>query len=144
GLPTPSQQFSYGWDVNARGAVSGEGFNSTGGYRAFKYDGTSTSADLGVLSGFGASEGYGINGGGAVVGKLEPITVPPAGTGDHAFLYANGVLQDLNGLIPSGTGWVLNEARAINDNGYVVGSATIGSQSPAFLLVPTGPTVSSI
>ena len=60
----------------------------------------------------------------------------PAGSGDeHAFLYNNGTMTDLNSLIPSG--WILEVANAINDNGQIVGQGINSQgQSDAFLLTP--------
>ena len=52
----------------------------------------------------------------------------------HAFLYREGRMQDLNDLIPSGSGWVLEEARAINDRGQIVGFGTFQGRTRAFLL----------
>jgi hypothetical protein len=47
-------------------------------------------------------------------------------------------LQLLNDLIPVGSGWNLKEARAINENGEIVGRGTFNSQTHAFLLIPDG------
>ena len=41
---------------------------------------------------------------------------------DHAFLWENGVLTDLNALIPANSGWVLSTATGINDNQQIVGA----------------------
>jgi probable HAF family extracellular repeat protein len=54
----------------------------------------------------------------------------------HAFLWENGVMQDLNDLIPEGTGWTLTAARMINDDGLIVGYGTLGGEQRAFLLTP--------
>jgi probable HAF family extracellular repeat protein len=40
----------------------------------------------------------------------------------HAFLYENGQAQDLNDLLPPGSGWTLEQANAINDAGEIVGT----------------------
>jgi probable HAF family extracellular repeat protein len=46
-------------------------------------------------------------------------------------------MRDLNGLVPAGSGWVLTEARAINDNGSIVGFGINPSGAThAFLLTP--------
>src|SRR5262249_3242041 len=39
----------------------------------------------------------------------------------HAFLHRNGVMVDLNDLIPAGSGWELIDAYSINDRGDIVG-----------------------
>ena len=46
------------------------------------------------------------------------------------------VLQDLNTLISSTSGWVLNSATGINIWGQIVGSGTLNGQSHGFLLTP--------
>jgi probable HAF family extracellular repeat protein len=54
-------------------------------------------------------------------------------------------MQDLNSLIPAGSGWVLNDAYGINERGQIVGDGTINGQSLAFLLTPaTMATVSAL
>jgi hypothetical protein len=45
-------------------------------------------------------------------------------------------VQDLNGLIPAGTGWILNSATSINDAGQIAGAGTLNGAQHAFLLVP--------
>lgn len=55
---------------------------------------------------------------------------------ERAFLWQNGVLTDLNSLIAADSGWLLEGANAINDNGYIVGSGVIDGQTRAYLLVP--------
>lgn len=45
-------------------------------------------------------------------------------------------LQDLNSLIDPGAGWVLNNAYAINDAGYIVGTGTFNGFSTNVLLSP--------
>ncbi len=48
-----------------------------------------------------------------------------------------GTMHDLNDLIVSASGWVLNSANAINDLGQIVGNGTNPSgQTHAFLLNP--------
>ena len=49
-------------------------------------------------------------------------------------LYEKGVLIDLNSLIPASSGWVLTEARGINESGQIVGTGVLNGQERAFLL----------
>ncbi len=46
-------------------------------------------------------------------------------------------VQNLNDLIPSGTGWDLTDAKAINAKGQIVGTGCYGGQQLPFLLTPT-------
>lgn len=57
---------------------------------------------------------------------------------DHAFLYSGGAMTDLNTLIDPTSGWILQQATAINDSGWIVGFGTNSlGQAHAFLLTPT-------
>jgi probable HAF family extracellular repeat protein len=63
----------------------------------------------------------------------------------RAYIYEDGVVTDLNTLIPAGSGLTLYAATGINNAGQIVGYAFGGGRSHAFLLtpVPAGtPTVS--
>jgi probable HAF family extracellular repeat protein len=62
-----------------------------------------------------------------------------------AYIYENGVVTNLNTLIPPGTGFNLQAATGINNAGQIVGYGFAGGRTRAFLLtpVPAGtPTVS--
>jgi hypothetical protein len=83
-----------------------------------------TLLDLGTLGTavLTARIGDDINVHGAAVGAA-------AVTGDlHAFLFDGTTLIDLNSAIPSGTGWVLREARGISDKGCITGSGALNGQ----------------
>jgi probable HAF family extracellular repeat protein len=45
-------------------------------------------------------------------------------------------MQDLNSLIPVGSGWVLSIANGINDSGEIVGYGLIHGKTHGFLLTP--------
>jgi probable HAF family extracellular repeat protein len=127
----PGLMYGYAWDINSAGHAVGEGFNPAGEYHGFLYDG-STVKDLGVLPGLNASMALGLNDSDQVVGILEP-----AAGANHAFVYQAGVMKDLNDLIPTGSGWVLTEARAINDAGAIVANGVSPTgKSRAVLLIP--------
>jgi probable HAF family extracellular repeat protein len=55
----------------------------------------------------------------------------------HPFVWTerNG-MQDLNTLIPSTSGWVLNTAAGINAWGQIVGSGVHNGETHGFLLTP--------
>jgi probable HAF family extracellular repeat protein len=83
--------------------------------------------DLGTLGDGANSAAYAINNAGDVVGT----------SGGRAFLYHAGVLIDLNQFNPLvGPNDTLVAATGINDAGQIVGYATIGSTTEAFLLTP--------
>jgi probable HAF family extracellular repeat protein len=54
------------------------------------------------------------------------------------WIWSDGVFQNLNNLIPAGSGFTHSNATAINDNGQIVanGSNSEG-QEQAFLLTPS-------
>lgn len=114
--------------INDNGQVVGLARLAGGtAFHAFLWDGGMQ--DLGALT-FTNSIAYDINDKGQVVGALQ------TGQISHAFVWANGQMQDLNNLIPSNAGWVLQEARAINNKGKIVGFGTFNGQTRAFLLKP--------
>lgn len=86
--------------------------------------------DLGAL-GYAYSVADGINKNGQVVGSAFNAT----GT-DHAFLYSGGHMLDLTSLLPSGSGWTLQDAYGINSLGQIVGDGVVNGQEEAFLMTP--------
>jgi probable HAF family extracellular repeat protein len=133
---------SAAYDINNSGQVVGTSFFPGTDSHAFRYS-AGVIKDLGVLSpgygayGTGISEAWAINNRGQIVGWSYSLSGIP-----HAFIYDYEVITDLNDLLPPGSGWVLNYAYDINDNGRIVGIGTINGQSHAFLMVP--PTVPKI
>jgi probable HAF family extracellular repeat protein len=89
--------------------------------------------DLGALTGeSGWSVAFDINNAGQVVGQSDTDRDI-----EHAFLYSDGAMRDLNNLIPADSGWKLTRPQAINDNGYIVGQGiNKDGQDHAFLLKP--------
>ena len=65
-----------------------------------------------------------------------------AGGAQHAFIYSNGTMQDLNLLIPSLSGITLTSAVGIDSAGEIVAFGTDASgQSNEYLLTPLESTV---
>jgi probable HAF family extracellular repeat protein len=92
--------------------------------------------DLGTLAGDFLSVApccHTINNRGQVVGFSLP---GPLGSG-RAFLWQDGVMFDLNTLVPKGSPWYLQQALSINDDGQIVGFGTIGGNVHAFLATPS-------
>lgn len=54
----------------------------------------------------------------------------------HAFLWQNGVMKDLNDMIPNDSGWNLQAAESINDAGQITGYGLINGETHAFLATP--------
>ena len=95
------------------------------------------------------SEASGINNRGDVVGGSNYEYLWDGGGGwvsPHAFLYRDGVMRDLNDLIPADSGWVLEKAIATNDAGQIVAWARHTSATGwTVLLSPCpGPTIDGL
>ncbi|MFL5517157.1 MAG: fibronectin type III domain-containing protein, partial [Gemmatimonadales bacterium] len=109
-----------------------------GTIRSFLSDGDGMH-DLGSLGGIW-SYAFGINRAGDVVGASSGgLTFG----GNHAFLYTRGGLKDLNALIATDSGWLLQSAYGINDRGQIVGAGLHGGEQHAFLLDPPAPAAPS-
>ena len=54
----------------------------------------------------------------------------------HAFIYENGRIVDLNGLIQQDSGWRLTWAFGVNNHGQIVGYGLAKNKFRAFLLTP--------
>ena len=145
----PGGLHSVAHHVNDRGDVVGFS-ESAGGSRAFAWSSrTERMRDLGTLPGDRASLARAANAQGLVVGysdRGEPLP-GRGGDGKRAVLWrladsggdAAATLQDLNGLLPPGSPWLLEEARGINDRGQIVGRGLIRGERHAFLLTPRNP-----
>lgn len=121
---------SGAYSISNIGFVAGFSDTTAGEQHAFLYTvdpsgNVLTRQDLGVLGG-GYSYAYGVNDLGDVVGTSF----------DAAFLWNGASLADLNTLIPPGTGWHLNSAWGINNEGAIAGTGTLNGAPHAFLLLP--------
>ncbi len=125
-----------GIDINNRGQVAGNsdlvGDTTMHGFLWHKSTGM---IDLGTLPGDAGSDADGINDFGQVVGGSWD-----AEGNDRAYLWQNGVMTDLNTLIPADSPLHLIEATGtINDLGQIAGIALQIStgETHAFLATPT-------
>ncbi|MHC5109099.1 MAG: hypothetical protein ACYTHJ_04380 [Planctomycetota bacterium] len=118
--------------INALGNVVGRSYLANTDGHAFFYD--SSMSDLGVLTGGSSSWSFDINDSNVVVGTSE-VT----GGSFHAFVWdSTNNMRDLNDLVPSGSGWTLARATAINNTGIITGFGTNGSgDTRAFVLTPS-------
>ena len=115
--------------INDRGQVAGysdsHGFLYTGGQMR----------SLGNLRGHFHNLPVDINNFGHIVGESSDAHFNER----RAFLYADGVIRDLNDLIPRRSGWFLFEANGINDRGEIVGRGIHRNRPKAFVLKPIHP-----
>lgn len=126
---------SYAYSTNNVGQVVGVSQITGNAYEHATLWNAGTMTDLGTLGGM-SSYAYAINDFGQVVGASTTTNSV------HATLWDGGTLIDLNSVLDAraiSAGWVLNEARDINKNGWIVGTASnslLGVSGHAFLLAP--------
>jgi probable HAF family extracellular repeat protein len=134
--------------INNRGQAVGGALSADGtAFRGFVYA-DERARDLGVLPGGRNSWALNINDPGQIVGIADRPYVARCWDSRRrayvrciqysqvAFLYQDGRMYDLNRLVPSNSGWVLEWAFGINDRGQIVGSGTYRGRTRAFLLTP--------
>jgi probable HAF family extracellular repeat protein len=137
-LGTLGREASFAVAVNDSAQVTGRSDNSGIGPHAFVSDANGGALhDLGTLGG-SSSYGEGINSAGSVCG----YSYLSDNSTQHAFLYKPTTgLVDLNTLLANTGGWVLVDAKGINDSGQIAGFGSINSYMHAFLLTPILPVV---
>jgi probable HAF family extracellular repeat protein len=114
---------SHAYDINNSNQVVGSASDTNGHTRAFIWFDSNDNyvsdpgemQDLGTLGG-DTSYAYGINNQGMIVGSAETT-----GGTFRAFLYYNDAMTNLNNFIDPASGWILEEAWAISDTGFIVG-----------------------
>jgi probable HAF family extracellular repeat protein len=121
---------SVGYGLNDYGEVVGQSAigPDVNPIHAFYHNGVSM-VDLGTLG--RNSSAKAINNWGQIVGFSE---APPSG--NHAFIWVDGVMTDLNRFIPAESDVLLVMATAINDAGQITGFAQTRGQYRPFLLTP--------
>jgi probable HAF family extracellular repeat protein len=134
-LPGEGGIYTAASGINNSNQVVGTGDNSASDARAF-LDSGGRMIDLGAYNIDTVAEA--INASGVIVGQTYGVDK----TGSpftHAFICTGGRFQDLNGLIPAGSGFVLDNATSINANGQIIanGISTTNGQGHAFLLNPS-------
>jgi probable HAF family extracellular repeat protein len=108
--------------VNNRGQIAGKvrsADNTTYVAALWQSDGTLT--NLGILPGDFAAFATGINNRGQVVGNDFDSSF----NWSHGFIWQNGVMTDLNTLIPADSNLFIISASNINESGQISGMATV-------------------
>jgi len=90
--------------------------------------------DLGTLPGDVFSVAFSINNGGQIVGQSCD-----ASGNCRAFLWQNGVMTDLNTVIPPNSPLYLLSANDVNDRGEIAGQGydPVSGDAPGFLATPS-------
>jgi probable HAF family extracellular repeat protein len=134
----PGETYASAYAINAAGTVVGEAQVGEA-FHAFVWRPSTPNGTTGAMSDLGTlggnwSRATAINGAGDIVGVAEG---PAPDAFDHAFLYRDGTMYDLNTALPSTVhGVILTVAYGVADSGQIVGGATVNGHSHAFLLTP--------
>lgn len=152
--PTSSLYCSEATSVNDRGQIVGWSTTTLGTYpwdsctmspiHAVSWTSDSSLQDLGTLAGDTSSMAYAVNLFGQIIGSSGDTLY---GDSENQYKIAGrpfiwtqrSGMKDLNSLIRSNSGWVLNSAVAINMWGQIVGSGTRNGHIHGFLLTPSNP-----
>jgi uncharacterized repeat protein (TIGR01451 family) len=125
----PGATTTLGFAINDSSVVVGRYLaadNTT--YRVFRWSAISGTEDLNAPAGY--AELLDINNAGHIIATIAAVP----------YLYKNGTWTNLNDLMPPGTGFTLQFAEAINNNGWIVGVGTTdpnGAQlGQGFVLIP--------
>jgi probable HAF family extracellular repeat protein len=144
--------------INDSGQVVGETATLAAHNEAFLWS-NGTSETLGTLAPGRNSEAFGINNQGNIVGTAEAIssitfqTNPITGVitvitnfHNHAFLFSNGSMLDLNSVISTNSGWELYYAFGINNSDQILGWGSLdgGDHIRSFILQIPEPSVPSL
>jgi probable HAF family extracellular repeat protein len=127
----PRTLLSQAFAVNAAGVAVGDAILSTDGRAHATRWANGTVTDLRPPgTGGGDAMANAINSGGVIVGS---------GGNGHGFVYRDGTATDLNTLIAPTAGLTLTDAVGINDQGIIVGDATLNGQAVGYELTPRRP-----
>lgn len=128
-LGTLGGAMSYATAISENGLIVGMAQTAEGANRAVLWQ-NGTPLNLQVLEGGNSSEAHGVNDAGHVVGRSSINKLGAS----HAFLWHNGVLTDLNDLLPASSNWTLQYAAAINNYNQIVGYGLFEGETRAFLM----------
>jgi probable HAF family extracellular repeat protein len=110
--------------INNRGQIAGKVRSADGStYVAALWQADGTLTNLGILPGDFAAFATGINDRGQVVGNNFDSKF----NWSHGFIWQNGVMTDINALIPADSNLFVISASNINERGQISGMATVVS-----------------
>lgn len=134
--PGPGGYYSA-QDINNLGQVVGSAGAPSAGSEGYVWSPNSPAFNIGLLPdidpGLGGTVAIGINDESQVVGVFGSSSFDDY---FRAILYEDGELYDLNDLIPANSGWTLEAAFDINNEGQIVGNGIFNGQEQDFLLTP--------
>jgi len=106
---------SQAYAINNLNQVTGIAYLKNGLAHAFITETSGKMKDLGALQALGDSWGFAVNDSGVVVGQAQLNNGAV-----HAIVYSGTKMQDLNALVPKGSGLTLIEADGVNNAGQIV------------------------
>ena len=115
---------SLAYGINERTVVVGEAYYSAFDSHAFIWTESSGMTDLSPLAADSVA---------ADVNDRDQVVGSSAG---HAFIWKDGKLQFIDGLVDDAQGWSFNSAAAINNRGQIVGLGTFDGSIRAFMISP--------
>ncbi len=128
----PGGSWSTASAINNSRQIVGTSATSDGQSHAFLY----TDEQMVELNRIGeGSHAYDINDSGQIVGSY--YTNYNTDEYNRAFLYSEGVIIDLNLVIPEESGWVLKYAYGINNKGQIIGWGLHDGVARGFLVEPS-------
>lgn len=122
-----SRSNSFAVAVNNNGTVAGYTYNYSIYREPFVWTASNSMTALSLPGGYTTGQPLGLNNRGDIVGVAD----------SSAALWTNGVMTDLQTVIPTSPSWDLDGAYGINDAGQIVGYGKNGGLTKGFLLQPT-------
>jgi probable HAF family extracellular repeat protein len=126
--------FNVATSINNLGAVAGTSLSTDGTVHPFLWTSASGIRDLGAFPGAILTIAgccHTLNDTGEVVG----FAIDPS-FNMTAFIVQNGVMTDMNALLPQGSPWYLLQACSVNNAGQIIGAGLINGEVHAYLASP--------
>jgi probable HAF family extracellular repeat protein len=125
---------SWATGINNRGDIVGQAQKANGDWRCALWDERGIT-DLGNFDDAPMCSALSVNNRGQIVGfsgaSFDDLTTA------HALLWENGHMINLQNLMPANSGWVLQQALSINDEGQIAGIGLHKGKIRVFVLTPT-------
>jgi probable HAF family extracellular repeat protein len=122
---------SQAWGINNKSQVVGQAQTTSGEWHAAVWE-NGTVTDLGSFGSDPWAIAVGVNSHGQIVG----VSTLPDGINTRGLLWEEGLVIDVQTLIPADSGWIIQQAIGINERGQIAGQGLHNGQLHSFLLTP--------